>query len=109
MKIRQIALLAFTTLTVVSVNESQAQTAQADTVIVAERYFDSKSGKMIANPTVLIRNQRIVSVQSGGAIPTGAAKVIRLDGMTLLPGLIDMHTHIDSDPIYGGYNSLQFT
>ncbi|MBP6299895.1 MAG: amidohydrolase family protein [Arenimonas sp.] len=109
MKIKQIALLAFTTLTVVSVNESQAQTAQADTVIVAERYFDSKSGKMIANPTVLIRNQRIVSVQSGGAIPTGAAKVIRLDGMTLLPGLIDMHTHIDSDPIYGGYNSLQFT
>lgn len=109
MKIKQITLLAFTILTAVSVNESQAQTAQADTVIVAERYFDSKSGKMIANPTVLIRNQRIVSVQSGGAIPTGAAKVIRLDGMTLLPGLIDMHTHIDSDPTYGGYNTLQFT
>ncbi len=108
MKIKQIALVAFTILTAVSVNESQAQTAQADTVIVAERYFDSKSGKMIANPTVLIRNQRIVSVQSGGAIPA-AAKVIRLDGMTLLPGLIDMHTHIDSDPIYGGYNALQFT
>ena len=109
MKIRQIALLAFTSLTVVCVNVSQAQTTQADTVIVAERYFDSKSGKMIANPTVLIRNQRIVSVQSGGVTPTGAAKVIRLDGMTLLPGLIDMHTHIDSDPTYGGYNALQFT
>lgn len=109
MKIKQIALLAFTILTAVSINESFAQTAQADTVIVAERYFDSKSGKMIANPVVLIRNQRIVSVQSGAAIPSGVAKVIRLDGMTLLPGLIDMHTHIDSDPIYGGYSSLQFT
>ena len=28
--------------------------------------------------------------------------------MTLLPGLIDMHTHIDADPSYGGYTSLQF-
>jgi hypothetical protein len=29
--------------------------------------------------------------------------------MTLLPGLIDMHTHITSDPRYGGYRGLEFT
>ena len=29
--------------------------------------------------------------------------------MTLLPGLIDMHTHLTSDPRYSGYRRLQFT
>src|SRR3712207_8052573 len=28
--------------------------------------------------------------------------------MTLLPGLIDMHVHLDSSPLYGGYTGLQF-
>lgn len=87
---------------------AQAQAAEATTVLTADRLFDAKSGRMIASPVVLIRGERIVSVQSGGAIPAGAAKVVNLPGMTLLPGLIDMHTHIDSDPSYGGYNSLQF-
>lgn len=86
-----------------------AQNKNEDTVIVASNLFDSKTGKLMANPVVLVRNNRIVSVQSGGAVPSGTARVIRLDGMTLLPGLIDMHTHIDSDPVYGGYNTLQFS
>lgn len=90
-------------------SNAYAQSNNEETVIIAPNLFDSKSGKLMANPVVLIRNHRIVSIQSGGAIPTGIAKVIKLDGMTLLPGLIDMHTHIDSDPIYGGYNSLQFS
>jgi imidazolonepropionase-like amidohydrolase len=34
---------------------------------------------------------------------------VDLPGMTLLPGLIDMHTHITSDPQYGGYKELEFT
>src|SRR5262245_25238105 len=35
-------------------------------------------------------------------------KVVKLDGMTLVPGLIDMHVHLDSDPSYGGYTRYQF-
>jgi imidazolonepropionase-like amidohydrolase len=87
--------------------QMQTQTPDAGTVLVADRLFDAKTGSMIANPVIYIKNERIVSVHSGGALPVGA-KVIELKGMTLLPGLIDMHTHIDSDPVYGGYNSLQF-
>ena len=87
---------------------AQMPTTDSGTVLVAERLFDAKSGTMIVNPVVHIKNDRIVSVSSGGALPLGA-KVIELKGMTLLPGLIDMHTHIDSDPVYGGYNSLQFS
>lgn len=84
-----------------------AQSPDQDTVILAERLFDSRTGTMLSKPVVVIRGDRIVSVQSGGAPQTGA-RVIDLKGMTLVPGLIDMHTHIDSDPTYGGYNSLQF-
>jgi imidazolonepropionase-like amidohydrolase len=41
-------------------------------------------------------------------IPAGARR-IDLPGKTILPGLIDMHVHLDSNPRYGGYSGLQFT
>lgn len=77
-------------------------------VLVADRLFDSRTGRMVVNPLVVIRGDRIVSVQSGGAPPAGA-EVIDLKGMTLVPGMIDMHTHIDADPLYGGYTGLQYS
>jgi imidazolonepropionase-like amidohydrolase len=108
MKMRLTALAAGL-ISALSVPNALAQAAEAGTVLTAERMFDARTGRMIPSPVVLVRGGRIVSVQSGGAMPAGAAKVVNLPGMTLLPGLIDMHTHIDSDPSYGGYNSLQFT
>lgn len=84
-----------------------AQSPPQDTVLIADRLFDSRTGTMLSNPVVVIRGDRIVSVQSGGVQPADA-RVIDLKGTTLMPGLIDMHTHIDSDPTYGGYNFLQF-
>lgn len=107
----KIISMRFSILLIISsyIGFASAQMTNEDTVIYASQLFDSKTGKLIPNPIVLVRNNRIVSVQSGGTVSVGAARVIRLDGMTLLPGLIDMHTHIDSDPTYGGYNSLQFS
>ncbi len=106
-----LTLLATASMFALSVSSAaaQAQSSDTSTVLTAERMFDARTGRMIPSPVVLIRGERIVSVQSGGAIPAGAGKVVNLPGMTLLPGLIDMHTHIDSDPSYGGYNSLQFS
>lgn len=83
--------------------------ATQDVVVTAARLFDARSGRTIERPQVLVRDGRIVSVgHAGEATPAGARR-IDLDGMTLLPGLIDMHVHLDADPTYGGYTGLQFS
>lgn len=88
---------------------SQDPTPQPAQWITADRMLDVRSGRMVERPHLLVRDGRIVEVGSGGApVPAGASHV-DLKGMTLLPGLIDMHVHLDSDPTYGGYTSLQFT
>src|SRR5579863_3912459 len=59
------------------------------------RLLDSKTGKVSANQVVLIRGERIEEVGPAEqvAIPAGA-EVIDLSGATVLPGLIDAHTHL---------------
>jgi imidazolonepropionase-like amidohydrolase len=82
----------------------------ADTVVVsADRMIDVLTGRVIERPQVTITDGRIAAVGvQGAAIPAGAVRV-ELPGMTLLPGLIDMHTHLTSDPRFSGYRRLQFT
>jgi len=88
-----------------------AGAAPAETVAVtAARLLDVQSGKMIAEPVVLIENERIIAVGSAGhvAIPADAKRV-DLPGMTLLPGLIDMHVHLTAEATIGGFNGLLYT
>jgi len=61
--------------------------------IRAARLIDGRGGQPAANPLVTIENGRIVSVTAGGSPPAGA-DVLDLGAATLLPGLIDAHTHI---------------
>lgn len=85
----------------------------ADVIISAGRLLDVKTGRMIDKPEILVRDGKVVSIGrvggAGGAVAAGeAATRIDLPGMTLLPGLIDMHVHIDADPTYGGYSNLEY-
>ena len=68
-------------------------TAGPTTVVRAARMIDPKSGNTVQNVVVVVRGGRIVSVGANAAIPTGA-KVIDLGNLTLMPGLIDAHTHL---------------
>jgi imidazolonepropionase-like amidohydrolase len=63
--------------------------------IRAGHLFDSKSGKMLENQTVLIKDDKITAVGSSEAVQIPAdAQVIDLSKSTVLPGLIDGHTHV---------------
>jgi len=79
------------------------------TAVSAARLLDVASGKYVDNPLVIVTDGRITSVgKKGDTVPAGA-KVIDLPNATLLPGLIDMHVHLDSLAEIGGYNSLQYS
>jgi imidazolonepropionase-like amidohydrolase len=82
-----------------------AQTAPKRVVILAGHVLDVKSGRMLDNQQIVIENDKIVSVGARGPAPEGA-QVIDLSNATVLPGLIDAHTHLTGDPKDFGYESL---
>jgi imidazolonepropionase-like amidohydrolase len=91
-----------------------AAPAAAETVVVtADRMVDVLAGRVVANPMITIVDGRIAKVETATpgsvVIDDPKARLIALPGKTILPGLIDMHVHLDSSPRYGGYTGLQFT
>ncbi len=82
----------------------------ADTVVVsADHLVDVLTGRVVDHPQITIVDGRITAVAAQGSAIPPAARRVDLSGMTLLPGLIDMHTHITADPRYSGYRGLEFT
>jgi imidazolonepropionase-like amidohydrolase len=71
------------------------------TVIRAGRLLDVRTGKILTNQAIVIENGKIVSVGTDTGAADASAQVIDLSGKTVLPGLIDAHTHITFDPKFG--------
>ena len=72
------------------------------TAVRAGRLFDSDTGRVRMNQVIVIDGERITAVGAEGQvrIPSGA-RVIDLSRSTVLPGLIDAHTHMFNDPVPG--------
>ncbi|HWY64918.1 MAG TPA: amidohydrolase family protein [Rhizomicrobium sp.] len=65
----------------------------------AGRLFDSKSGTLLDNQLVLIQGDRITAVGPAAQVQVPAgARIIDLSRQTVLPGLIDLHTHMFNPP-----------
>ena len=75
------------------------QNAAAATLLRPARVFDAEDGKTHEDWVVLVKGDRIAAVgpKAQVAIPAGT-KTIELPGMTLLPGLMDIHSHIFLHP-----------
>ena len=77
-----------------------AQSAAPPVIVVrAARLINGRSAAPIAPAVVVIRGERIEAVGAGVPIPSGA-RVIDLGNATLLPGLIDLHTHLTSTGVH---------
>jgi imidazolonepropionase-like amidohydrolase len=70
-----------------------AAAAEPVTVLRAARLYDGKADAVVAPGVVVVSEGRIVAAGSNAHVPPGA-RVIDLGDSTLLPGLIDAHTHL---------------
>ncbi len=76
---------------------AQAPEARNVVLLRAAAIVDTAAGALRAGEDVLVEGNRLVKVGKGLQPPPGA-KLIELRGKTLLPGLIDCHTHVTGQP-----------
>jgi imidazolonepropionase-like amidohydrolase len=82
-----------------------------NTVITGARMLDVLTGKIVEHPAIFVGDDgRITGIADARVVRWSSdTKHIDLGDRTLLPGLIDMHVHLDSPADIGGYRGLEFT
>lgn len=87
-----------------------ARGAAAETLVVTgARMLDVLAGREVERPQIVITDGRISAVVRAGDPAPADARKVDLGNRTILPGLIDMHVHLTSDPTISGYRRLEYT
>lgn len=68
-----------------------------NTYIHAGKLIDTKNGKVLTEQTIIISGDKIKSVEKGFLDPSSEDSLIDLKSKTVLPGLTDMHVHLESE------------
>jgi imidazolonepropionase-like amidohydrolase len=80
-------------------------------VVTADRMLDVRTGKMVDYPAIFIGGDgRITSVADARTVRwSSEVRHVALPGRTLVPGLIDMHVHLEGSSKVKGYRTLEYT
>lgn len=75
-----------------------------NTYLHCGKLIDTKEGKVLTNKTIIISDKKIVSVENGFVEPKSSDdKVIDLKNKTVMPGLTDMHIHVENETNANAY------
>ncbi|MEO1151412.1 MAG: amidohydrolase family protein [Pseudomonadota bacterium] len=91
-------------------NASNGDTSQANTsptlYLTADHYVDVRNGVRVPDAAIIVRGERIAAIGTTTTLPAppDAREITLAPGMTLMPGLIDMHVHLTSNPKRGDYS-----
>src|SRR5882757_274017 len=84
--------------------------AGSRTLVRAGHLLDVKTGKILDGQTIVVTGDTISSVTASSAVPTQPGDtVVDLGDRTVMPGLIDVHTHITGQPNFDPYFELTQT
>src|SRR5690242_17676916 len=83
-----------------------AQAQAAPGAVLCGKLLDVRTGRLLNNQLILWDKNGLIT--STGAVNSATSGVVPIDlsGSTCLPGLIDVHTHVTSDPQNSGYKGL---
>jgi imidazolonepropionase-like amidohydrolase len=68
-----------------------------ETLLHCGKIINTKQGKVLSNKTIVVSGSKILRVEDGFSSPKQVDVVIDLTNKTVLPGLIDMHVHIEGE------------